>query len=320
MKEPLLTKVAEHVNTSRSTVSKVLNHSFGIDDDLREKIFTAADLYGLKPKKSFEYDIYVIMPETPTYFWGELYKKLSASFEKIERAVKFNIYSKIGNSSVVERYLDEAERSNAKIIIIAAHYEGMDSRLSRLSKMKKLFVICEDSNSDNAFVVGSNQETDGRLLAAHCLNENPNVNNILLIGRTGARFNGFYKAVENKVTLRHLMPTREEILGLPALSRLLSRTYGDFPFDLIVCLSGFTSKVCMAVKKCDIYVPCYGFELPFIEERYMLPGGTVVQDISSIADKTVQMADEYLRHSILPADKNIFIPSNYLPFPGKHIK
>ncbi len=320
MKEALLTKVAEHVNTSRSTVSKALNHSFGIDDSLRERIFTAADMYGLKPKRTSEYDIYVIMPEIPTYFWVELYKRLFSAFEKAELTVKFNIYSKIGNCSVVERYLDEAEASDARLIIIAAHYEGMDERLSRLSETKKVFVICEDSGSEDVFVVGSNQESDGSLLAAHCLEENPRVKNILLIGRGGARFHGFYKTAENKAAMRHMMPTREEILNLPGLSRMLSKTYGEFPFELVVCLSGFTSRVCMAMKKCGICVPCYGFELPFIEKRYMLPGGTVVQDIASIADRTVQMADEYLKCSLLPPEKNIFIPSEFLPFPGKQIK
>ncbi len=314
MQETLLTKVAGYAETSRATVSKVLNHSFGVGDELREKVFAAADRYGLQPKTVSPCDVFVILPETPTYFWGELYRRLSLSFGKTDLQVKFNIYSKLGNCSVVARYLDEAEKSCAKMVVVAAHYDGLDQRLDALSAKKPVLVICEESRARKVIAIGSNQEADGMLLAKHCLAENGNIRNILLIGREGARLHGFSQAVENVAALYHISTDWHIIESIYSISRLLAETYRFFPFDMIVCLSGFTSRVCISMKKCGIFMPCYGFELPFVEKRYMLPGGTVVQDIAGIADKTVEIAERYWQHSVLPTEGNIYVPSKYLRF------
>ncbi len=313
MSNRAITDIARRIGISPATVSKVLNHSFGVSGPLREQVFEAAEAMHVypAPNEMQAYDAYVILPEIPTYFWKELYHHLMAALDRHGLRVRFHIYSRLNDSATVERYLREFEHMDVPILIIAANYEGLDKRLRDIARRRAVFTVCETTHADNCYAIGSHQKADSALLATNCLLENPHIENILLIGRSGERLMGFVEATNTQASLRFFSSSEIEAYSASTLAQKLSALHTVYPFDIAVCLSGFTKDVCISLKKCHLSIPCYGFEGPHIEPRYVLPGGTVIQDLAAISETTAEMAKTYLVHDTLPAQKYTFVPSLY---------
>ncbi len=313
MSNRAISDIARRIGISPATVSKVLNHSFGVSGALREQVFEAAEAMNVYPTwtETHAYDVYVILPEIPTYFWKELYHCLTTALDRHGLRSRFHIYSRLHDTATVERYLREFECMDAPILIIAATYEGLDKRLRDIARHRAVFTVCETTHADNCYAIGSHQKADSALLATNCLLENPRVENILLIGRSGERLLGFVEAIHTRASLRFFSPSEIEAYSAAKLAQKLSELHAVYPFDITVCLSGFTKDVCISLKKCHLSIPCYGFEGPHIEPRYALPGGTVIQDLAAISEVTAEMSRTYLLHGILPAQKYTFVPSIY---------
>ncbi len=309
MEKSKLTAVAAELGTSRATVSKALNHCAGVSGAMRERILQAAAEKGLSGKPVSSCDIYVILPETPEYFWGALYEALRDALADCPWTSKGNLYSRMGDGDTVERYLTEAEELGARAILIAARYEGLDQRLARLCTTKAVFSICEPAVT-NGFYFGSDFAADGRALASHCLAENPGARRILLAGYPTERQAGLEaRARELGVETDHMPLGRQDTSA--EIARSLWAAWEAKPFDAVICLDGIAGEVCAALKKCRLELPCYGFEHPPVQERYGVPAGELCQDLPGIARAAVRAAVRYLEEGMLPERKWNYVASRY---------
>ena len=119
MNDTTIESIAKKLNISKSMVSKVLRHCGGIDSDTRQRILSEA--HGIVPKDYSECAIYFILPDIPQYFWRPVRKGMADATDPLDIPVKCNVYTKASDEATVLKYLDEAERLNAKSIILAAH-------------------------------------------------------------------------------------------------------------------------------------------------------------------------------------------------------
>ncbi len=320
MKNSQLSRLAEQVGASNSAVSKALNHCHGVGSELRERILDAAEAEGISGRERPGCEVYVVLPETPSYFWRRFYDRLADALRAHGVVAKFNIYSLFGDRALVERYLDEAEGMGASVIILAAHYPGIAERLAALAADRLVMMTIEGEAATNVFFVGSDHYADGRKLAEECLGDNPLARRLLAFcpitkgGRRdeNARLRGFADAVaasEPACSLTTVCFSREDT---PAdLARMLDGMRRTGAPHAVICLDGFTEKVCMALKKCRMDIPCYGFESPPVDGRYPLPTGEICQDLERIAEQLAGYASSYLVTGMMPEAKHIYVESAY---------
>ena len=74
MKNSELEIISELTGSSKSTVSKALNHCFGVDGAMRERIITAARGQGIVSERSCS--VYAILPDSPVGFWDYVSNRL----------------------------------------------------------------------------------------------------------------------------------------------------------------------------------------------------------------------------------------------------
>ncbi len=320
MKNSQLSRIAEQVGASSSAVSKALNHCHGVGSELRERILDAAEAEGISGRERPECGVYVILPETPSYFWRRLFDCLSEALLARGIMAKFNIYSIFGDRAPVERYLDEAEAMGASVIILAAHYPGIAERLSALARDRLVVMTIEGRDATNVFFVGSDHYTDGCKLAERCLSEHPAARRILAICAASkgwvsdedARLRGVVNTVAEAgegCTLTTAYFSRDDTTA--DLARMLDSARRSGVPDAVICLDGFTEKVCMALKKCRMDIPCYGFEAPPVDGRYPKPVGEICQDLDAIAERLAGYAEAYLATGLMPEAKHIYVESIY---------
>ncbi len=296
------------MGASPSAVSKAINHCPGLGTDLRERILDVADSEGIQGRRS-PCDVYVILPDTPTYFWRTFLSVLGAALRAQKLMIKYNVYTALGDGAAVSRYLDEAELLAPSVLIIASRYDGIADRLAAMATRCAVLSAIELANIPNVFFVGSDHRADGRLLGEQVRAENPAARRILVLIPDGDdRFSGFAEATTDIDTLTWSITGSE---NASELARLFDSIHRATPIDAVVCMDGNTSMVCMALKKCRLSIPCYGFEAQPIDPRYPLPVGEVVQDLASIAENLTDYATRFIRTGTLPPQKNTFIASSY---------
>ena len=88
MKNHELEKIAKITGAGKSTVSKALNHCFGVDRKNRERILEAARQAGVEETGCC--DVYGIFPDRPLGFWTQVMEGLRELYES-EIRCKFNI-------------------------------------------------------------------------------------------------------------------------------------------------------------------------------------------------------------------------------------
>ncbi len=320
MKNSQLTRIAEQVGASSSAVSKAINHCHGVGSELRERILDAADAEGISGRERIGCRVYIILPETPSYFWRRLFDQLCEALSARGLEARFNIYSLFGDRAPVERYLDEAEAMGASVVILAARYPGIGERLAALASDRLVMMTVEGAEATNVFFVGSDHYADGRKLAERCFAEHPGASRLLAIRSaskgllTGedARLRGVSDAVAaigGGCSLTIADFTRDDT---PVdLARMLDGTRRTGVPDAVICLDGFTEKVCMALKKCRLDIPCYGFEMPPVDGRYPLPRGEICQDLDVVAKRLIGYAEAYMQTGIMPEAKRIYVESKY---------
>ncbi len=306
-----MTDVAQTLGVSRATVSKALNHCAGVGSEKREEILKLSEEIGLCGKSqgriTARSGIYIILPETPLYFWGRLYDHLYDELNARGALAKFNIYSKLGDDVTVKRYLKEARELDSAVLIIATHMDSVRDELEQMAEHCAVFVISSSGSCKNAFDFGSNYYRDGAALCRHCVEENPGIRRILLLGEESDRTRGFTDTFDGEA--RHIVVGSNDTPA--ALARRLDSLRREFDFEAAACLDGIGRIMLMALKKLNIKVPCYGFEQPPIEERYGMIKGKMCQDLKKIAEKLAQASEEYLSTGTLPETKHIYIESKY---------
>ncbi len=312
LKNDKIEAFADRLGVTPSTVSKAVNHCKGVSASMRDQILSEAARYGIRGKRSPAGGAYVILPESPGYFWDVMLSSLSEALSARGITPKNNIYSRTGDNTTVARYLDEAEDIGSRVIILAAAMcdATLLARISRLAESKAVFFVCTPTDAANTFYFGSNYYEDGRLLGERVRGEHPSLRRLVILGDDTGRYPGFCSAFAGSEVELRTVPYDARNQSME-LSRTLHGLRETFPFEAAVCLDGATKTVCMAMKKCRLSVPLYGFEHPPIEARYGRMAGEVCQDLPGIARATADAAAEYLFSSCLPPSKYTYVPSGY---------
>ncbi len=305
MSNQQIESLSRALGVSRYTVKRALDHCPGVSSEMREQILAAAP----ESDPQGAYDAYLILPEIPAYFWGTLFEALLRNFRARGIRAKYNVYSKLSDTAVAEQYLNEAQKTDARCIIVAAMGERISTLLTELAPERCVFSLCNEIAAPNVFFFGSDEREDGRLLGARCASLPFAVSTCLFVGENTARRAGI---------LEILSP--EHILDLPCsyedtaadLARQLDPILKSRQIDVVIGLDGISAKIAMALKKCHAAIPLFGFERQNIEERYGKPTALVCQDLEGIAAALADATVEFLGRRTYPPRKNNFIPSHII--------
>ena len=159
MSEKLLGDISKKLNISKSTISRAARHCHGVDTDTRNVILE--EYLRMGGGESAECDVYCIFPDLPKYFWSELYRGICAASES-GIVIKYNVITKIEDCSTVLHYIDEAEKLNSRVLIIASIIDDyVREKIEALSSHMLVIILSEYANVKNCFYVGSDPYADG---------------------------------------------------------------------------------------------------------------------------------------------------------------
>ncbi len=319
-------KIADATNTSVATVSKVINHCYGVSSELRERVFLQSDkLVGKQtPKKPVM--IYVIIPEVPNFFWNcEL-----LSPKNPEITIKYNCYSRLGDDNTVIRYLNEAISLNADVIIIATQNNAeIENTVRNLANDKLIIFLTEQHNIVNTFYVGSNPEKDGEILAENVLKHHDRSSKMLVLRdispnkntNSSSRFNAFIKTVDNKIAFDVFNIALK--IGSPSfassIAMALSPAFEKEHYSSIAFFNGFAPNVCCAIQKLKLpyKVNCFGFENSPQNQKWADAGFLKVvisQNFKEQLETALAFAEQYIKTQNYPNQKYTFVNSDLIEY------
>lgn len=179
MKDEKISEIAKKLGMAKSTVSRAARHCSGVDVGTRRTVLqhigSNDDALTYGAKKCL---IYTIIPDLPIYFWGRLYSSIEDAvlndngvhFSWRDKTVKQNVYSSLADSDIVLHYLDEAERLEPAIIIIAAYVTPeIREKLNVLKEKSMIFFVTEYEDMPKTFYFGADPYGDGFRMGRHYL-------------------------------------------------------------------------------------------------------------------------------------------------------
>lgn len=321
MKESRLDFLAQLTNTSKATVSKTLNHCFGVEHETRQRILAAAREHGCLPRPVTPADVYVILPDTPKYFWGACFQGVAAEKGGLT-SCKINIYSKLADMEEIFSYLDEAEQQVAQLVILSVFPHGaLTTRLERLAARIPLFFLSEFMDITNTFFIGEDPYQSGYQLGQAYLSHFTEFKKIICVSTLGSanaqkRRLGFIDAVasvgHSPLLDTIFMPPGNHIPAA-GLARMLDSRYAG-AFDCVYCTDGILPQVCLAIDKLKYAhnVICLGHENPPGNDKYWSNGriaACMVQNIEAQGKIAMRLAADYVERLVFPPSKFNYVPS-----------
>lgn len=321
-----ISRIANSANASPATISKVLNHCYGVSGDVRERIYREYDRVSCGKAESGHVNIYVIIPEIPSFFWNLELER----FRNDWVTVKYNVYSRLGDHEIVMRYLKEAVACDADVIVIAAKLNGESEKLlSELADKKLIIFLTEYHDLVNCFYVGSDPGADGMRLADACLRR-PDIRKVLVLqenypdqGKTSAiRLESFCGALQGRVAY-DVVDVKVQV-GVAMLPSTVARAIAPFlktnAYDAVVAMNGYVPEVCAAVQKMKLprTVRCFGFEKSpqihkWAEKGYLK--AVIWQDFARQFSAAMAIAEHYIETRQCPQKKYTFLPSGLVEYP-----
>lgn len=316
MKKHDLTDLAQKTKTSKSTISRALNHCPGVDPETRRRILEAAG----PQSSSSGADLVMILPDTPRYFWNPAFTALQEDTADLQRI--FHLYSRLYDTGEVGLYLEQAARHEARLMLLSVADTPETLSLLRTYAGKiPLFFLSEYLDIPGTFYIGSNAHEDGRRLGEAYLARFRGFSRVVCLssdanGNGRRRLEGFTEAIlkEGGSQPRSIaLPSPGKSLSAQ-LARLLHDSCPD-GFDCIVCADGFLPQVCLAVQKLGLHkrVICLGFENPPGNRPYLESGmiaAYIEQDIVAQCRTAVTLARTFLESGTYPASKYTYCPSS----------
>ena len=306
---------------SKSTISKALNHCYGVNSNLRERILNDYSHLGTR-KNISEIDMYVIVPETPRYFWKCRLPKASNPSVK----VKYNIITSVGDISVILHYLKEAEDLGAKVIVLVSPgHPEVEKEIERLSQGRLIIYLNSFNETKNTFFIGPDPIKEGEDLAELCIKHHPKSSRLLVLTsnsnykslKSRNRFSGFFNKIEGIVQYDIIsIPKYTKSPSFPAaISRILNEYLQNSDFGSVVCFDGITTKVCSALRKLKNVTGhnalCFGFENNPQNEPFAESGILKAIIYSNFQEQLIaagKAAEEYLINGSHPSSKYVFLP------------
>ncbi len=301
---------------SKSTMSKVLRHCGGVDSETRRRILreNPGDGAGV-------WDVYCILPDLPGAFWKEALRGLMETAPEGVR-VKYNVYTKLGDSEAVLTYLGEASRGRARAVIIAAVMDvPVREKLEAMSKNALVILLSEQEALVNGFYVGADAYGDGFRMGQLCAAEFSGYEPLILEAPGGRniqlRLEGFRAALEQ---------------GNPALARRVrslsvSQEKLVFSKTAAASLAMLLAEVVEPIRDYVLYIPWGMPQLPLAVRKAEKRRGQFVclchdagvretpgiisceQDLWTQGKTAMESALRYLREQCFPAEKYQFVPS-----------
>ncbi len=322
MKKQKRSDLAMELGFSKSQFSRAANHCSRVDADTRRIVLAELNKRNAVPNK--QCSIYTIQPDTPHYFWDQAYRGICAGLGNFTDC-KQNIYTSVTDTDLVQTYLDEAERLDAKVILIAAwDTPEIIERLTEMSRDRCIIFLTEHMNIPNTFYFGADSYADGRRLGQIFCDQYAERLPLILSNSSSninRRISGFCDA------LRAF--DRERFATVPILPVPLStdNITSRAPYRL----ASFLREQLDGTSKYCFYVPCGFIGLPQaifkakINDRAICllhdyepikhdEVGSVVaacinQDIFSQSKAAIRAAVEYMSTGNFPEQKYTYIPS-----------
>lgn len=295
--------------TSMPTVSRVLNHKGGVDSETRKTVLELAIKMQmtLPPTPT---DIYVILPQVPSYFWGTLYNELRQHLDQSGLKVSYHFRAKgTAEVFVVRHYLEDALACGAKAILIAAPISpDIQDALRRCTTKCPVFFLCSGEDGKDTYFFGTNAFDTGVQLAKEC-NQSFQHGKVAITGISPLAEQGFLSAftgTSSKIVLGdgHSKTTAAHF------ARSISALLEHSSLDAVICLDGITSKICLALHKLRLDIPCYGLEYAPADIPYLQSGKiavTLCQDLTTIAHLAATAAERYIQDGTLPEIRNTYV-------------
>ena len=328
MNDKTIESIAKKLNVSKSMVSKVLRHCGGVDSDTRQRILTEA--HGIIQRDYGECAIYFILPDIPQYFWKPVRKGIADATDPLDIPVKCNVYTKASDEATVLRYLDEAERLNARAIILAAHITpAIHQKLEKMLEGRLIILLSEYHELANTFYIGSDAYSEGYTMGKHYVSHYAD-RKFIMFTRPGnynieKRVEGFRQAVnevipdlmdkalciklDDKIFKDFkLLPSKLAPLLVDAAKAhdkiCIYSPMGLPQFPLAIIKAKLTDKTVCLCNDCYLDHPHHeknpntGFVVTCNQDGY---------EQGMIASK---MASDFVRDGLYPENKKTYIPSH----------
>lgn len=273
-----------------------------------------------------QYAVYCILPDVPNFFWKEALRGMMDHQLGKEVPVKYNVYTKLGDTETVLLYLDEAKRLDVQVLIIAAVLEPPVRRiLEEMVQDKLVLFLSEQEDLTNSFYVGSDAYQDGYAMGLRYAEEMPERQLMILSAEGGRniqlRLQGFQDAIKGvDEQLLHrgklLQVTHDELIfkrsAAANLAAVLAETV-DGSSNYCLYIPWGIPQPQVALKKLRlgedrILCLCHDADYTLREQARQ----TVIscsQDIYTQGKIAIQTANRFVQSRFYPEQKRIFVPS-----------
>ncbi|MCI8388799.1 MAG: LacI family transcriptional regulator [Clostridiales bacterium] len=322
MKNNELEIISKITGSSKSAVSKAVNHCFGVDRENRERILSAARQNLLAQYQGGDdqqgCDVYAILPDLPHFFWENILKRLLSLRDRVK--CKFNVYSR-DSSFVLGEYLREAEELGAKLILIAINPdEPQHELLKHYSEKIPIIFLIERVDIPNTFYVGSNPYDDGAAVRTRA--RLSDCSKVLIIDdgsmSSRERVRGFLAEGGGLDVL--YVHISDELAPASIIAREISALLDDrTDIDLIYSCAGQIRETAIAAVKLNLRGKTLVAGHDFYDRKTFeaqdsgsicgLEFISINQDIDRICSTTVNAIENYIYRKLFPDSKNICIPS-----------
>lgn len=319
MKKVTLDDISRELNVSKTTVSKAINDCPGIHACTKTKIMETVSRYGYSVSRPAG-KIAVVLPASPSYFWGNLRKEISARAKKANISCTYYVYQNLYDGSGALGCVNQALLSGASVIISALpDTEEIVSTLESTANEKLIILLEQYLDIKNAFFIGENSYQKGYELGKEYIKTHPDYKSVSIIRTTNyktenLRVDGFLKAInetgEKKVfdiTVSTQSKNRASLIA-----RELDRL--NECVQCIFCPSGNSAEAVLAVKKlkAEQRIYCIGFDtndkmLSNIQTEKL----TVLakQNITEFAKSSFEYAEKFVKDATFPNTKCKYIES-----------
>ncbi len=320
-KKVTIERIAEELNISKATVSKAINNCPGVNSVTKRAVIQAASGYGYAPSRSFQ-KLAVVLPSTPSYFWGDMRKRIASYGRDAKIECKFYVYPNLRDNFDALRCTGQAVDEGASMLIVAVpDTDEIRQLLESVSERVLVILIEEFLDIKNTFYIGEDSRGQGYSLGKKYTESYPSAREFAILHSTEfdterARIDGFRSALSEckcEVALNIKSESGSKTQSAH-IARALARA-NSVP-DCIFCPSGNLSMAALAVKKlkADKTIHCIGFDMntESNSEGYEnILTHILIQDTDAQAQTAVECAAEFLRSGCFPSRKIMYVDGIY---------
>lgn len=314
-------ELANKLNVSTTTISRVIRHCGGVDSETRELILSESRHINYIPTSICP--IYTILPDIPQYFWRNIGDSLNIGADKDIAPIRHNIYTKLWDEMSVLEYLNDAEHLNARVIIISAlHTPAIQQKLREMASGRLILLLSEYQRISNCFYVGADSYADGYYLGEHYATHYADRKLVMFsLGHsmnTTKRTEGFRQALLDKnaalldtcrhVELESTIFKNFKLLPSKIAGVLAKVTRANEP--LCLYFSSGIPDLSLALAKAKIPEQCVCLCHDYYKRNFeSIPIISCNQDVQTQSRTAVKLATNFVKNNLYPDQKETYISS-----------